>query len=290
MKKIHAIENRTLTNSSSPLTLTSARSHTNQANNTAEVLNDADFIFTTGSQKNHQSWEDAQPTQPPQTTDFGIDIDDEATDGGRTHDTFEKIYSGDGGDQISVLSYGYSLDDGIMSQPSGTKSKKGEDNLLGEIKPDFEPDSFEFSRASSGDSLEFSGFINDDASLKQILKDANITQENLNNKDDEESYEEDPLALLEGKLYERVCIAPPGKLGVIVDTTKLGPVVYHVKDESPLKGVVFPGDRIIGVDDIDTTEMTASNITKIMASKAEMKRRITVSSKKKVNNDDSIDV
>ena len=80
--------------------------------------------------------------------------------------------------------------------------------------------------------------------------------------------------------YERVCLAPPGKLGVVIDTTKHGPVVYQVKDGSPLQGVVFPGDRIIAIDDTDTRQMSASGITKIMATKADCERRITVSSKK----------
>ncbi len=297
-------ENKTVTNSIllSSLTLISNRSRINQSN-TAEGLDDANFLATPNSQNNQekirQSWEDVQPTQPyPQNTDFGIDVDDEGTDGGRTFNTLEKIYSGEGGDQMSFQSYGYSLDDGIMSKQSDTESlkgkekdkKKGSGKLLGEIKPNFESDDLDFSLASPGGVSVYSGLTNEDASLRQILKDVNIKQENQNDEDDEESDEEDPLESSEEKQYKRVFLAPPGKLGVVIDTTKLGPVVYQVKDDSPLKSVVFPGDRIIAVDDIDTTGMTASNITKIMASKSEMERRITVSSKKKDNNDDSVDV
>jgi C-terminal processing protease CtpA/Prc len=80
-----------------------------------------------------------------------------------------------------------------------------------------------------------------------------------------------------------VILAPKGKLGVVIDTTKHGPVVFQVKDGSPLQGAVFPGDRIIAIDDIDTTGKTASNITTIMASKAFSERRITVVSKKNVH-------
>jgi C-terminal processing protease CtpA/Prc len=80
-----------------------------------------------------------------------------------------------------------------------------------------------------------------------------------------------------------VILAPKGKLGVVIDTTKHGPVVFQVKDGSPLQGAVFPGDRIIAIDDIDTTGMTANNITTIMSRKAELGRRITVVSKENVH-------
>ena len=256
----------------------------------SEEITDPELFATTTSQKEiNRSWEDVQPTQPyAQTTDFGIDLDDEGTDGGRTFNTLEKIYSGESGDQMSFQSYGYSLDDGIVSKPSQTPSSdKDFVSMVEANKPDFDRDSVDVSLASPGNSSVFSGLTNEDASLKQILK-ANLPQGNVDVQDNQ-SVEEDPLDSYEEQRIERVCTAPPGKLGVVIDTTKMGPVVYQVKDESPLKGLVFPGDRIIRVDDIDTRGMTASNITKIMARKADLQRRITVSSKKNVKNE-SVDV
>jgi C-terminal processing protease CtpA/Prc len=52
-----------------------------------------------------------------------------------------------------------------------------------------------------------------------------------------------------------------------------------VKAGSPLEGIIYAGDRIISIDEIDTRGMTASNVTKIMAKKCDVPRKITVSSK-----------
>eukprot|EP00978_Attheya_sp_CCMP212_P031068 scaffold116117_cov52-Attheya_sp.AAC.5 len=78
-----------------------------------------------------------------------------------------------------------------------------------------------------------------------------------------------------GKI-KRDCYAPPGKLGVVIDTTRSGPVVHAVKAGSSLEGLLFPGDKIIAVDGVDTSEMTASAVTKIMARKMKQERKITV--------------
>ncbi len=39
--------------------------------------------------------------------------------------------------------------------------------------------------------------------------------------------------------------APPGKLGVVIDTTRNGPVVHQVKVESPLENLIHQGAKII---------------------------------------------
>jgi len=67
-----------------------------------------------------------------------------------------------------------------------------------------------------------------------------------------------------------------GKLGVIIDTTSSGPIVHEVKPGSALEGVLFSGDRIIAVDDIDTRSKTAAEVTNIMASKVNVARKISV--------------
>ena len=61
-------------------------------------------------------------------------------------------------------------------------------------------------------------------------------------------------------------------LGLVIVSTKKGPVVHEVKAGSPLEIVVFLGDRIIAVDGNDTQSMTASAVTK----KMDQRRKITV--------------
>jgi len=77
-------------------------------------------------------------------------------------------------------------------------------------------------------------------------------------------------------MVRRECYAPPGKLGVVIDSTSRGPVVHEVKGGSPLEGIVFPGDRIIAIDGEDTKTLPASMVTKIMAAKKDQQRRMTL--------------
>jgi len=74
----------------------------------------------------------------------------------------------------------------------------------------------------------------------------------------------------------REVIAPPGKLGIIIDTTPEGPVVHKVNKSSPLEGVLFPGDIIAAIDATDTRAMSASAITALMVQTANQQRRLTV--------------
>jgi hypothetical protein len=74
----------------------------------------------------------------------------------------------------------------------------------------------------------------------------------------------------------REVIAPPGKLGIVIDTTIQGPVVHKVNKNSPLQGILFPGYIITAIDSTDTRSMTASAITALMVQTANQQRRLTV--------------
>jgi len=73
------------------------------------------------------------------------------------------------------------------------------------------------------------------------------------------------------------CIAPPGPLGIIVDSTSAGPMVHSMKPSSQLIDLIRPGDLIVGLDDIDTRGMTAPTLTRLMAKKSQQpQRKITL--------------
>ena len=74
----------------------------------------------------------------------------------------------------------------------------------------------------------------------------------------------------------RDCYAPPGKLNIVIHSTKDGPAVHTVKEGSSLEGHIFPGDLIISVDNVDTRSYTAEEVMKMMASKSDQERKITV--------------
>jgi len=74
-----------------------------------------------------------------------------------------------------------------------------------------------------------------------------------------------------------VCYAPPGALGVIIDTTPEGPMVHAIKPTSQLLGTIAPGDIVVGLDNIETRHMTAPALTRLMARKAQQsERKITL--------------
>lgn len=76
-------------------------------------------------------------------------------------------------------------------------------------------------------------------------------------------------------LYE--VLAPPGPLGIVVDTTKDGPVIHSLKGTSSLLGLVRSGDLIVGLDDMDTRSMTAATLTRMMAKRSnQSERKITL--------------
>lgn len=74
-----------------------------------------------------------------------------------------------------------------------------------------------------------------------------------------------------GGLYD--VFAPSGPIGIVVDTTKHGPVVHSLKPTSPMLGLINPGDLIVGLDDMDTRSMTAASLTRLMARKSNQKER-----------------
>eukprot|EP00536_Pseudo-nitzschia_multiseries_P001563 jgi/Psemu1/294456/fgenesh1_pm.19_\ len=67
--------------------------------------------------------------------------------------------------------------------------------------------------------------------------------------------------------------APPGALGIVVDTTEKGCVVYSLKKSSPMQGLMNRGDLIIGLDNFDVRNMNAASLTKLMAKKSKQAER-----------------
>jgi hypothetical protein len=67
--------------------------------------------------------------------------------------------------------------------------------------------------------------------------------------------------------------APPGKLGMVVDTPNGGvPVVRAIKSDSVLSGSVQVGDRLISVDHRDVTNMNALEVSSLISLKQHQTR------------------
>ena len=67
--------------------------------------------------------------------------------------------------------------------------------------------------------------------------------------------------------------APPGPIGIVVDSTKKGCIVHSLKKTSPMQGLINPGDLIVALDDFDVRKMDAASLTKLMAKKSQQKER-----------------
>jgi hypothetical protein len=66
---------------------------------------------------------------------------------------------------------------------------------------------------------------------------------------------------------------PPGKLGMVIDTPNGGvPMVHAIKADSALSSQVKVGDRLIFVDGDDVTFMTAMQVSRLIALKADQQR------------------
>ena len=79
---------------------------------------------------------------------------------------------------------------------------------------------------------------------------------------------------LDGSALQGECFAPPGKLGVAIDTVSGHPVVHRVREDSPLSGVLRRLDVIIAVDEVDTTNMNAADVTSLVAKRMDATRKI----------------
>lgn len=83
-----------------------------------------------------------------------------------------------------------------------------------------------------------------------------------------------------GKFKEEILhiFAPPGKLGVVIDTPDDGaPVVHAVKESSVVVNKVKVGDKLVAVDDEDVRTLTAIKVSKLISRKsANPSRKLTV--------------
>jgi hypothetical protein len=71
-------------------------------------------------------------------------------------------------------------------------------------------------------------------------------------------------------------LAPPGKLGIIIDTTVEGPVVHRVSVGSVMKFKLASGDVITAIDGVKTLGLSAEAISALMSSRAEHERSLTI--------------
>ena len=87
----------------------------------------------------------------------------------------------------------------------------------------------------------------------------------------------DPNAVTTKEVFLDI-YAPPGKLGVVIDTPDDGaPVVHAIKDSSVIADKLQVGDKLVAVDDEDVRTMTAIKVSKLISRKsANATRKLSV--------------
>jgi len=72
--------------------------------------------------------------------------------------------------------------------------------------------------------------------------------------------------------------APPGKLGVVIDSPEVGgPVVHAIKEGSVLANKLRVGDRLVAVDEDDVRTMSAIKVSKLISRKGfNAERKLTI--------------
>jgi len=69
--------------------------------------------------------------------------------------------------------------------------------------------------------------------------------------------------------------APPGKVGVAIDVINGQPTVHKIRNGSPLEGLLQHGDVILSIDDVETSNMSAADVTHLMVKRMNYRRKIS---------------
>lgn len=90
-------------------------------------------------------------------------------------------------------------------------------------------------------------------------------------RDDNEEHDHD--------MMKRVVVAPAGRLGIVIETTIVGPVVHQIFPNSPVGHMISLGDILVAINDIDTTTMSASAISNLICQTSDRSRTLTILTK-----------
>lgn len=71
-------------------------------------------------------------------------------------------------------------------------------------------------------------------------------------------------------------VAPPGKLGIVIDTSGGSPKVYQVHPMSTLRRHVAVGDTVCEIDGVNTRTMSHTEISALMLANAGHPRKFTI--------------
>lgn len=206
-----------------------------------------------GALKGTLPYQESQKTSPTNAGLLSQDIivdnqDDISTLGDPTYTGGMMHMAGSSVEKDDTLTITNSIDYDY-TKAYGAVSPKNADSLLGPASD-----------------LESRGVSSSGSGLGMSMMDSSLFSE-------ENSFEEQF-----SEMEDRVeVIAPAGKLGMVIDTPSGGvPIVHAIKESSVLAKQVQVGDRLVSVDDEDTTGMTAMQVSKLISLRADSDSRTLV--------------
>jgi len=116
----------------------------------------------------------------------------------------------------------------------------------------------------------------DDASTSSSVDDSSTSSQDNNGK---LTYISAPEGMLDMVVDEIIdIIAPPGMLGVILDSdSEDGPAyVSKIKENSPLRGKIRMWDEILAIDGRDVSRMNAVDLSMFLSSKGDKEKEFTI--------------
>lgn len=176
-------------------------------------------------------------------------------------------------DNRSQESYGYSVEDGIASKDSNDDQisiESDDDESFGPLQMDL------YGLGTAQVEFKDNGGVEINLTdLASVASDGSY-ENRKSFSAEEKDMSKEKMDSLPGGENTREISAPPGKLGIVIDTTEHGLIIHKVKEGSPLENIIFPGDKILEIDGISARNLSASTFSKIIASRVNKMRKMVV--------------
>lgn len=166
---------------------------------------------------------------------------------------------------------------GIMSDQSLIEFGAQENSIGGTVDPDYNPNGAHGSTngtiSSAGGTLGTFGHGGYSATESILTPALNSAGQSIFSNDDQSFEQHLHPSPLKEDIFD--VIAPPGKLGVVIDTPDSGaPVVYNIKENCPIADQLRVGDKVVAVDGEDVRSMTAIKVSRLISEKSTNPERV----------------
>jgi cytoskeletal protein RodZ len=169
------------------------------------------------------------------------------------------------GMESNMSSYAHTLEDGTFKTGWGAESMLGMESIMSNCMED-------------GISETMSADLSDThtAVVPSVIatRMSSMGSESNDDNDDLDIDNSFPPTAASSVLQE--IMAPPGKLGLVLDTSDEQPIVHLVTAGSPLEGMIRPGDVIVSIDGIKTIQMSSDDMTQHLTENQFRERKLTV--------------